>query len=45
MELTDLPQPIVALIMDYKREMEEHEQWLRFLEIVFANLLWPGFVT
>ena len=30
--------------MDYKREMEDHEHWLRFLQLVFNSLLYPGFV-
>lgn len=44
-KLTDLPHDLVWLIMEYKREMEAHEHWLRFLRLIFNNLLWPGFVT
>ena len=40
-----MPKEIADLIREYIREMQEHEQWLRFLGMVFHNLLWPGFVT
>ena len=40
----ELPTEIANLIRQYIREMQDHEQWLRFLNLVFNNLLWPGFV-
>ena len=42
--LQDLPHELRWLIMEYKREMEAHEHWLRFVNVVLRNLLWPGFV-
>ena len=39
------PNDIWQIILDYKRQMEDHEHWVRFLEVVFNNLLWPGFVV
>ena len=44
MRLRDLPHDIVWIIMEYKREMEAHEHWENFINVVLANLLWPGFV-
>jgi hypothetical protein len=44
MKLQDLPHDLVWLIMEYKAEMEAHEHWVRFIEVVLRNLLWPGFV-
>ena len=43
--LDDLPHELVWLIMEYKREMEAHEHWLFFRDIILRNLLWPGFVV
>ena len=40
MKLDDLPHDLVWLIMEYKREMEDHEHWLQFLKVIFGNLLW-----
>ena len=40
----ELPTDIMNLIMQYKEEMEEHDQWMKFLALIFSNLLYPGFV-
>ena len=45
MKLSDLPHDLVWLIMEYKAEMEAHEHWVRFIEVVLRNLLWPGFIV
>ena len=43
-KLTDLPHDLVWIIMEYKRDMEAHDHWDRFIQVVLRNLLWPGFV-
>ena len=39
MQLEDLPPPLAAIILTYKREMEMLEEWLRFWNTIFSNLL------
>ena len=37
--LDRLPIELVMIIWDYKLEIEEYEHFLRFLDLVFANLV------
>lgn len=39
MQLEELPQPIMALILDYKAEFERLERFQRFLDYIMNNLL------
>ena len=39
MQLEDLPPELVHIILTYKREMEMLEEWLRFWNTIFSNLL------
>ena len=38
MQLEDLPPELARIILNYKREMELLEEWLRFWNTVFSNL-------
>ena len=39
MQLEDLPPPLARIILEYKYEMELLEEWLRFWNTIFSNLL------
>ena len=39
MQLEDLIPELRQIILEYKREMEVLEEWLRFWNTIFSNLL------
>ena len=38
MDLDDLPEPIKALILEYRAEMDEHLRYMRFFRYIFEIL-------